>query len=234
MDRPLSRPRPRTSLLDQIRAWIAWFGAARLLAGSVSVLAVCAGAYWLVRPPAVPVEQQIPFAQRSSTTIAGSAPPSTAAAIDSAPSTPSEVTVHVAGAVAQPGVYRLPATARVIDAVTAAGGATADAATDRINLAAPLADGQQIYVPIPGESPPLVAAPPSPAGTPPGSTSGPVDINRATLEQLDALPGIGPATAQAIIAHRDQHGPFASVDSLADVRGIGAAKLDAIRSLVTV
>jgi competence protein ComEA len=81
-------------------------------------------------------------------------------------------------------------------------------------------------------APPRVGAPPGPS--PPTTASGPVDINRATAEQLDALPGIGPSTAQAIVTHREEHGPYASVDALEDVRGIGPAKLDAIRALVTV
>ena len=99
-----------------------------------------------------------------------------------------------------------------------------------VNLAAPLLDGAQVYVPIVGAPPRAGPSGPSP----PTTTSGPLDINRATAGQLDALPGIGPSTAQAIVAHREQHGPYASVDGLEDVRGIGPAKLDAIRDLVTV
>jgi competence protein ComEA len=235
MDQPFSRPKPRTSVAEQIRTWITWFGAARLVAGSLSVLAVCTGAYWLLRPPAVPVEQQVPFAQRNATTVVAASSGAPAATSATLPAAPTEVVVHVAGAVGVPGVYRLPSTARVIDAVTVAGGPTADAETDSINLAAPVTDGQRIYVPRPGEVVPVVATG-SPSAAPAGApaATGPIDVNRATAEQLDALPGIGPATAQAIVAHRDQHGPFASVDALADVRGIGPAKLDAIRALVSV
>ena len=146
--------------------------------------------------------------------------------------------MHVAGAVATPGVRRLPAGARVIDGVDAAGGALPDADLARVNLAAPLVDGQQVYVPRQGEVPPV----PLPgtgaaggAGDDPGATgAGPVDVNRATADQLDELPGVGPATAEAIIAHREEHGPFASVDDLLDVRGIGEAKLEQLRELVTV
>jgi competence protein ComEA len=151
----------------------------------------------------------------------------------------SELVVHVAGAVAQPGVQRLGTGARVVDAVDRAGGATPDAELARINLAAPLQDGQQVYVPRLGEpSPPAVATGAAPGGLPPsgepGDATGPVDLNAATAEQLDTLPGVGPATAEAIIAHRQAEGPFTSVDQLLDVRGIGDAKLADLRDLVTV
>ena len=157
-----------------------------------------------------------------------------------------QVTVHVAGAVLAPGVVTLAPGARVVDAVRAAGGLAADADSDRINLAAPLVDGSRIAVPRRGEGPPVEVptsvpvAPAGPAGRgSAGSGTGsapaaPVDLNTATAEQFDALPGIGPSTATAIIARRDQSGPFRSVDDLLDVRGIGPAKLDAIRNLVTV
>jgi competence protein ComEA len=136
---------------------------------------------------------------------------------------------HAAGAVGRPGVYRLQAGARVTDLLDAAGGPTPDADLDQLNLAAPVTDGERIYVPRHGELQPL-ADPRSP----PGSVTGPVDLNRATAEQLDALPGIGPATAQAILAYREQHGRFRSVDELLEVRGIGDAKLEQLRPLVKV
>jgi competence protein ComEA len=152
------------------------------------------------------------------------------------------VVVHVAGAVASPGVVRLAATGRIVDAVAAAGGLRADADPDRVNLAAPVSDGQRIVIPVVGQPLPeeVVAAPP-PGATAPGDVAGPgdtsasvVDLNRATAEQLDTLPGVGPATAAAILAHREQSGPFRSVDGLIEVRGIGEAKLEALRDLVTV
>jgi competence protein ComEA len=144
-------------------------------------------------------------------------------------STPTAVLAHAAGAVLKPGVYSLPPGARVQDLLRAAGGAAPDADLDRINLAAPVVDGSQVYVPRHGEA--------VPSGSGGGGTTtpaGPLDLNTATLEQLDALPGVGPATAQAILDQRDKVGRFASVDDLLDVRGIGPAKLDAIRDLVTV
>jgi competence protein ComEA len=150
---------------------------------------------------------------------------------------PSDIVVHVAGAVAMPGVHRLPVGARVMDAVVAAGGPAPDAHLDAVNLAAPLADGDRVNVPTVADAVEVPAgvtnAPASAGSSDGGATSGPVPINTATAEQLDALPGIGPATAAAIVAHREQHGPFISVEALADVRGIGPAKLEAIRPMVT-
>lgn len=157
-----------------------------------------------------------------------------------------QLVVHVAGAVAAPGVVRLPQGSRVVDAVSAAGGLRPDAEPDRVNLAAPLTDGQRVVVPILGQPDPVElpgsASMPSPGagGSAPagagatGALGQPVDLNTATVEQLDTLPGIGPATANAILDHRTSEGPFRSVDELIEVRGIGEAKLEALRDLVTV
>jgi competence protein ComEA len=149
--------------------------------------------------------------------------------------------VHAAGAVHQPGVHRVPAGARVADVLTVAGGPTPEADLDRLNLAAPVADGQRLYVPRVGDPdvPPVLGpdAGSSGAGAPDGATGGSgglVDLNRATSEQLDDLPGVGPATAEAILTHREDNGPFRTVDDLLAVRGIGPAKLEALRDLVTV
>ena len=141
--------------------------------------------------------------------------------------------MHVAGAVGVPGVYELAGGARVVDAVEVAGGLAADADVAVLNLAAVLTDGQRIYVAKVGETPPAIAVPDGAA--PPGSSAppGPVDLNAATVSELDELPGIGPATASAIVAHRDEHGPFAAVGDLEAVRGIGPAKLEALQGLVT-
>jgi len=152
------------------------------------------------------------------------------------------VTVHVAGAVGRPGVVTLRSGSRAVDAVDAAGGLATGADADRVNLAAPLVDGERLLIPLVGQPAPVEVLPQLP-GTGSGSTApgsgpsragGPVDINTATVADLDALPGIGPATAQAIVAHRDEQGPFASVDELLDVRGIGDAKLATLRDLVVV
>jgi competence protein ComEA len=129
--------------------------------------------------------------------------------------------VHVVGAVRRPGLYRLKQGARVADALARAGGVTTKAQVEVVNLAAPLADGQQVVVPRRGSG---VAA----VGTAPG---GPVHLNTATLEQLDELPGIGPVTAQKILDYRQQHGAFGSVAELDAIPGIGPARLAQIRDL---
>ena len=246
----LPRPSPPRSPRQQLRDWIDWVGAGRVVAVIASVVAVVGGGWWLLRPPGTPVEDTLPYTAGAAvgTTVAtGTAPVTTTIVVSvsaaasssvSASGEPSELVVHVAGAVVWPGVYHLVAGARVVDAVAAAGGATPDAQPDAVNLAAPLHDGDRVYVP--GATDPTVAVPagvtPAPgAGTGGDETpSGPVDLNSATAEQLDALPGVGPATAQAIVDHRDRNGPFASVDALGDVRGIGPAKLEALRPLVVV
>jgi competence protein ComEA len=144
--------------------------------------------------------------------------------------------VHVVGAVQRPGVVEVRAGARVADAIDAAGGAKPSADLQRLNLAAPVSDGARVAVPAVGEgAPPLdpstiTGAPTSGAGT----TEGPINLNTATEGQLDELPGVGPATAAAIVSDREANGPFATVDDLARVRGIGEAKLAALRDLVTV
>jgi competence protein ComEA len=167
-----------------------------------------------------------------------------AAVTSTALSVPADIVVHVAGAVVQPGVVHLPAGSRAEDALAAAGGVAADADTDALNLAAPLRDGDRLYVPHLGQPVPTVVVPSGGAAAGGGASgggaaataaaAGPVDLNRATVDQLDSLPGVGPATAAAIVAYRDEHGPFATVDDLLGVRGIGPAKLDAIRALVAV
>jgi len=135
--------------------------------------------------------------------------------------------VDVAGDVRRPGLHTVPAGSRVEDAIVAAGGATPKAQLDAVNLAAPVADGEQIVVPGSGAG--GVAADSSPAGS---SPSAPLDLNSATLEQLEALPGIGPVTAQKILDYRQQHGAFHSVPELEGVPGIGPAHLAQLKGLV--
>lgn len=153
---------------------------------------------------------------------------------------PAPAVVFVTGAVNRPGLVSVPDGARVADALTAAGGLREDADASRLNLAEKVRDGTRLYVPAVGEAvPPAVVAPSGTsggAGTAGGAASAehPVDLNVAGVEELDALPGVGPATAAAIVAHRDANGPFPSVDALGDVRGIGPAKLEALRPLVRV
>lgn len=142
---------------------------------------------------------------------------------------PARIYVHVAGAVRRPGLYRLAAGTRVNDALAKAGGARPSADLTLVNLAAPLVDGQQVLVPARAPAISALADSSSASGT---STSGPIHLNSATLEQLDTLPGVGPTTAQRIIDYRSEHGPFTSFDELDAVSGIGPARLEELRDLV--
>jgi competence protein ComEA len=139
--------------------------------------------------------------------------------------------VDVVGAVRRPGLYRLRDGARVADAVARAGGSTAKADLEGINLAAPIVDGQQVVVPrkVAAGARPPVGEGLSAAGAAP---TGPVSLSTATLEELDALPGVGPVTAQKILDYRTAHGAFHSVDELDAISGIGPARLDSLRDLV--
>ena len=139
--------------------------------------------------------------------------------------------VHVDGAVAAPGVYELPAGSRANDAVLAAGGGVEGADTSSINLAAPLADGEKVHVPLAGEASP---APSAGAGAAPEQASGPVNLNTAGVEELDALPGVGEATARAIIEDRERNGPFSSPEDLMRVSGIGEKKFEKLEAMVCV
>jgi len=150
------------------------------------------------------------------------------------------VVVDVAGAVVRPGLVSVTSGARVADAIAAAGGLRPDADADRLNLASLIGDGARIYVATVGQSSIPVPIGPNTGGAGgtavPGATTipAPVDLNSATADQLDTLPGVGPSTAQAILSYRSTHGPFASVDDLDQVRGIGPAKLSQLRDLVTI
>jgi competence protein ComEA len=140
------------------------------------------------------------------------------------------VVVHVAGAVRAAGVYRLRAGARVADAVQRAGGATRRADLSQVNLAAKLEDGRQILVPRRVAATAVAA----PTAATPGQPAVPLNLNTATLEQLDVLPGIGPAMAQRIIDHREANGGFGSVEELTDVPGIGEVRMASLRDQVRV
>ncbi|MGH2556641.1 MAG: helix-hairpin-helix domain-containing protein, partial [Actinomycetota bacterium] len=149
--------------------------------------------------------------------------------------TPTTIIVHVAGWVRRPGVYELHQGDRVIDAIRMAGGGKQGADLTTVNLAALLTDGQQIMVFKKGAA---VGPGAGQTGGVPGVGSGGaaplVNLNTATLEQLESLPGIGPALAQRILDHRQEHGPFRSVDDLLNVSGIGEKRLEDLRSKVTV
>jgi competence protein ComEA len=141
------------------------------------------------------------------------------------PARAAPLVVHVVGAVRRAGLYQFRQGARIADAVTRAGGPTRRADLTAVNLAAPLADGVQVVVPVRQRGAPAAAAAA-------GSGSGPVHLNTATLEQLDALPGVGPVTAQKILDFRQSHGAFGSVDDLDAVPGIGPGRLEQLRELV--
>jgi competence protein ComEA len=158
----------------------------------------------------------------------GTAGPGTADAARPGPTPsggPALVVVHVVGAVAAPGVVRLPAGSRVVDALAAAGGGTNDADLARLNLARVLVDGEQVVVPRPGDPDPATGT-----TTPGGATAGLVDLNTATPAQLDELPGVGPVLAQRIVDRR----PFTSVDELDEVSGVGPTLLERLRPLVRI
>ena len=189
------------------------------LIGLVALLAVTLGGagLWYVRSLPRPVEvTTAPSGGTASTPI--SASPS-----------PEVVVVDVAGWVRRPGVYEFTEGARVIDAIDAAGGARPGALLQALNLAAPLADGTQILVPREGQE--GVAPPPVTGGAVAG---GLINVNTAAATELEELPGVGEVIAQAIVDYRTENGPFASVDQLLDVSGIGDATLENIRDLVTV
>lgn len=185
-----------------------------LLAGCVVVGMAVGALVWTTRQAPEPIESTLPVVDPATVTTTTVAP--------------GPVVVHVAGAVARPGVQELAAGSRVVDAIDAAGGLTPDADAGRINLAAELTDGIQVYVPAHGEAAPQGSLPGAEAG------DGLVDLNVADTTELEELPGVGPATAAAIIDHRERNGPFTAVDDLLDVRGIGEAKLAALRDLVRV
>ncbi len=221
----------------RLRELVQWWGVGRIFTTAGGVLCVALGAWWVLRVPPPPPESKITFATTSVSPSGGSNNSGVAGNL-------TFIRVHIAGEVLRPGVYQLPGTARVVDAVDAAGGPTALADVDVINLAAALFDAAQVFVPRRGSvvsrAPiprpmPGVNAPPSPnANTPEGASSTRININTATMSDLDTLSGVGPSTAKAIIDYRTKNGPFGSVDDLLNVRGIGPAKLDAMREQVTV
>ncbi|WP_371682314.1 helix-hairpin-helix domain-containing protein [Micromonospora sp. WMMA2032] len=196
---------------------------------AVAALVVLAAALWAwrSRPTAEPVGPVAPAG------VAGEATREAAGATTeaAAPAAPSgQVVVAVAGKVRRPGLVRLPAGARLADAVEAAGGALPGVDVALLNPARRVTDGELILVGV--TAPPGQPAPgPAAGGGPP---AGPVNLNSATLAQLDALPGVGPVLAQRILDHREQHGAFRSVSDLRQVEGIGDARYEQLKDLVTV
>ena len=236
-------------LEEKCSHFLKWYGPARAFATAGSVAVVCVGAWWLLRAPAPPLENSIPLvsiasaSDSSSSSVVGAIPSTTLVGVR-------EVVVHVAGAVNAPGVYRLKPTARVIDAVNAAGGVTASADTAAVNLALPLLDAEQVYIPTRSSKKPhttvavqrkLPATPSAPSSTVVtaivGATessvkSALVNINTATALELEALPSVGPSTAKAIVSFRTKNGPFGKAEDLLKVPGIGDGKLAAMKPFV--
>jgi competence protein ComEA len=204
---------------------------------AVLVAAVLTGLWLLAqRPHPVALSagaSQLPGAAPSAGGLSLVAPHAVGAAPAPAPA-PSPVVVDVAGRVRRPGLYRLPAGSRVDDAVRAAGGPLAGVDLSSLNLAARLVDGQQILVGAAGGVGPAGQPGPDPGGGLSGGPAAPVELNSATLDQLETLPGVGPVLGQHILDWREQHGQFTSVDQLQDVSGIGPAKFAALAGLVTV
>jgi competence protein ComEA len=214
---------------SRVRAVLAGAGRQRVAVALLALAALVGGGFiWVRATPRVagtatgqdtvaPPDQTLPRAAPDTS--------ATASASD-------QVAVHVAGRVRRPGLVRLPAGSRVHDAIRAAGGVTSGADLNAVNLARKLADGEQIRVPAPGDPPPPPDAATTP-GSPNTTPSAPLDLNTATLEQLDTLPGVGEVTANRIITYRTAH-PFTTVDELLEVPGIGQRRFDQLKDLVTV
>jgi len=217
-------------------ARVKWFGVSRLVGSVVSVVLVAGAGWWLVQVPPPPPEAALEFAPSltsvpvvSKSVAVGDALP------DANVIVPQFLTVHVAGAVKSPGVYRLRQGARVNDGVDAAGGATTSADLDSVNLASLVNEGEQIYIPKRGEKPRTITSRPQLSVGDAGTnrvtgevTARVININLASATQLEQLPGVGPATAKAIVAYREKYGAFNTVEDLLKVRGIGPAKLSEI------
>jgi len=219
LDEPFSWRRTPLVLADRLGV-----RPASVIAGLVAVVAAGAGGWWALRPPPPPAEDVLPLVTEVPPVTS---PPS---------SSPLVLVVHVDGAVERPGVHDVAAGGRVIDAVLAAGGLSRNADRSRINLAQPVADGQRIWVPAMGEgAPPAIVGGGQPAASgdePATGPAGPLSLSTASAAALEALPGIGPSLAAAIVEHRDRNGAFEEVADLLDVAGIGPAKLEAIADLV--
>ena len=223
---------------ERIRGWFTNGPpeAARRGAVSLGLVVVALAIGWrLFAASEPPIEDSLPLAQVASTDAPPVVPQMDAPAENPtvAVAPPDTLVVHVAGSVLRPGLVTGRVGWRVDDAVNAAGGPVGTADLDRLNLASPIADGQRIFVPLVGENEPNVLTPES--GVSGGEDSaGPINLNTADGSALESLPGIGPATAATIIAHREEHGAFGDVDALVAVRGIGPATLEALRDHVTV
>ena len=222
---PLPDPRPAAR----------WVPTGRAVGGLAAVVVVAVLVALVLVWQAQPAAQAAPRVRRELPSPTTSGLPA-GGATSPAPGVAAELVVHVVGAVHRPGLVRLPGGARVADAVEAAGGATAAARLASVNLARPVVDGEQVVVQRRGR-PDVLGAPAG--GAPPAvlrstGPAAPVDLNTATLDSLDGLPGIGPVLAQRILDWRTAHGRFSSVDELGEVSGIGEATLSDLAPLVVV
>lgn len=209
------------ALAVAVAGYWAWSGRPRAVAVAPAVVAV-----GTPLPAPTPVPTPVPAApappDRGSPAAGGDAPVASAGP---------QVVVHVTGLVARPGLVRLPAGARVADAVVEAGGVTRRRAADTVNLARILVDGEQVVVGLPAAPGAAGSAPP---GNPMGSGTTPIDLNTATAGVLEGLPGVGPVIAARIVDWRTANGAFRSVEELGEVSGIGDAILAQVRGLVRV
>jgi competence protein ComEA len=213
---------------SRVRAVLAGAGRQRVAVALLALAALIgAGLVWARATPRLAGTTGQDTVAPPDQTLPRAAPDTSATAAASG-----QVAVHVAGRVRRPGLVRLPAGSRVHDAIRAAGGATSGADLNAVNLARKLTDGEQIQVPAPGDPAPP-PDPATPAGSPGTTPSAPLDLNTATLEQLDTLPGVGEVTANRIITYRSAH-PFTTVDELLEVPGIGQRRFDQLKDLVTV
>lgn len=208
----------------------------------IMVVAVAVSAWWVLRsapeprPVTLPSERSVPSGVPTSPNAgAPSAPtPSGGAPVTTGFTATGAVVVDVAGKVRRPGIVELPAGSRVVDALEAAGGAQPGVQTTALNLARPLVDGEQVVIGLKVPSLPAPATGPAAGATSTGATITPVNLNTATQEQLETLPGIGPVTAQSILAWRSDNGTFTNVDELLEVSGIGDVTLADIEPYVHV
>ena len=242
----VSPPPPTAGWAARLAGWRGGLsgrpGAAVL--GAAGVLVAAAALFLLLSQPFGPAAPlSMPRAEGATGAPTTIGPAGAAAAAEAPAGGAGIVTVHAAGAVARPGIYAVPAGARVADVLAAAGGPVPEADVDRLNLAARVSDGERITVARQGDPPASATAPdggsgPASAGAGAGAgdpaTPPPLDLNAATAEQLDTLPGVGPATARSILSYRSRHGRFRSVTELLEVPGIGPAKMEALRPLVRV
>lgn len=238
----IPRPGPDAARVVVVDGWRRLRSDPRVGVALLLLVAIAAGVAWFRAgiAPAAPTA-------RASRTAAPSVRRATTPSSSTTTSTARRaLVVYVIGAVRTPGIVQLQPGTRIVDAILAAGGSIAGADLSRLNLAALVADGERIAVPLVGQPPPavdpsaVVGGTSSPSdgtdgsGSSTASTGVTVNINTATVAELDTLPGIGPATAAAIIRERDAHGPFRSVDDLERVKGIGPAKLEQLHDHVTV